>query len=230
MSFLQKLLGLDGVTQLQVTNKYGISSTGCAHVIQYPMYMGASGGSFSMGQVSGTMAAGLGAASEIFHFRWASASANAVVRSVKFSAVCAGTAFAVGLPTFTLTIARSWSADGTGGTAVTIGGNNNKRRATFASSQISAGHCRIATTAALTTGTKTLDGNSIATILGANHTSTAGEIVPAGTFFWGRDTSDEYPVLLTQNEGLVIRASVPITGTWGFAVCVEWAELALTDF
>lgn len=230
MSWLQKVLGLDGVTQLQVTNKYGISSTGCAHVIQYPMYMGASGGSFSLGQVSGTMAAGLAGNSEIFHFRWTSASANAVVRSVKFCVVCAGTAFAVGIPTFTLTIARSWSADGTGGTAVALGGNNNKRRQSFASSQIASGNIRVSTTAALTAGTKTLDANPISTIVGGNHTSTAGLLVEAGTFLWGRDTSDEYPVLLAQNEGLVIRASVPATGTWGFAPCVEWAELATTDF
>ena len=49
--------------------------------------------------------------------------------------------------------------------------------------------------------------------------------VMPGTFLWQRNTSDEYPLLFEQNEGFVIRATVPATGTWQFSINVEWAEV-----
>jgi hypothetical protein len=33
---------------------------------------------------------------------------------------------------------------------------------------------------------------------------------------YSRNTSDNYPIVFAQNEGFVIQASVPATGTWFF--------------
>jgi hypothetical protein len=55
-------------------------------------------------------------------------------------------------------------------------------------------------------------------------------IVPADTSLYGRITPDEYPVMFEQNEGFVIRCTVPATGTWVFAVNVEWSEVLVTTF
>jgi hypothetical protein len=34
------------------------------------------------------------------------------------------------------------------------------------------------------------------------------------------------PMVLAQNEGVVIRATVPATGTWGHGVTMAWSEVA----
>ena len=36
----------------------------------------------------------------------------------------------------------------------------------------------------------------------------------------------DYPVILAQNEGFIIRATVPITGVWNAGFNISWAELA----
>jgi hypothetical protein len=42
---------------------------------------------------------------------------------------------------------------------------------------------------------------------------------------FGEDIGPEHPVLLAQNEGFVVRATVPATGTWQFGITVAWAEV-----
>ena len=54
----------------------------------------------------------------------------------------------------------AWTAAGTGGTAVTLSAGN-KMRTSMGSSLVASGDMRIATTAALGAGTKTLESNSM---------------------------------------------------------------------
>jgi hypothetical protein len=35
----------------------------------------------------------------------------------------------------------------------------------------------------------------------------------------------EHPLILATNEGFVVEATIPATGTWQFALTLEWAEL-----
>jgi hypothetical protein len=35
----------------------------------------------------------------------------------------------------------------------------------------------------------------------------------------------EHPLILAQNEGIVIQATVPATGTWQFGVKIDWTEI-----
>jgi len=61
-----------------------------------------------------------------------------------------------------MTIAKSFSAAGTGGTAATITGNNGKMRTSMGTTLL--GEARCASTAALGAGTKTLDSQAIGQI------------------------------------------------------------------
>lgn len=186
-------------------------------------------GAYCFGGVSGTMAAGLAGNSEIVQCRWIDATRIMLLRSVKLSAHQQGTAFTAGAIEFNLTCARSWSADGTGGNAIVFSTNNtNKKRTDFPLSLFSDTGFRVASTAALGAGTKTLDTNRAASVVSfVSSVATTADSSPllAPTYLWTRDTSDEYPFLFEQNEGFVVRATVPGTGTWTFGVTIEWSEL-----
>lgn len=219
MSLLQKILGKDGASQLGVdSTHFALRMTG------RPMHLGARG-AYSLAAPSGLMAAGLVANSEIFQFRWTDGTRKMLLRSVRISGGGVA-AFAAGEGRFMMRMARSWTADGTGGTAITFATHDQKRRTDFATTLApSAAGVRICTTAALGAGTKTLDANDVAAI-SFGLTATAGATLnPAGLPLWERNTHDEYPFLLEQNEGFVIRATVPATGTWTYAVSMDWAEI-----
>jgi hypothetical protein len=233
MSFLTRLLGKDGTSQL------GIDSTHfAARVSGRPMQLGADGGEFTLAVRSGIMAAGLAADSEIFQMRWIHATHKMLLRSVKINVYRASaTAFAVGSFTFRATAARAWSADGGAGVAVVMStANTNKKRTDFPLSKFSDTGIRRSDTAALTAGTKTFDTNdfgivgaftgAVAPAAGVNVDSC---IIPPSTILWQRDTPDEYPFLFETNEGFAIRATVPATGTWTWNARVEWAEVDPTE-
>lgn len=198
------------------------TNTRALRVVHRPLDVGTLG-AYTAGIDNGAtvITAGLTADSEIFQFRWTQASNLAIIRGVYISAGSV-TAFAAGRCKFDLFFATSWSAAGTGGGTATITGRNLKKRTSFATTGVA--EIRCITTTALGAGTKTLDGSPLATL--AQGVSTAvGPIVPAMTPLWKRDTGDEYPIVLANNEGLVIRAAVAGTGTWYFGCTVEWAEL-----
>lgn len=204
----------------------GEAGTGALRVTQVPKDVDALG-AYSLGVATGVLPAALGANSEIFQFRYVGTKL-AVVRRVLFSAVVSTTFFAAGVPVqVELRMARAWSADGTGGVAIVFStANTNKKRTGFALSGLSDTGVRIATTAALGAGTKTLDTNALTMLVapGPLTGSLDGAIIRPGTPLWG---GDEHPLVLGPSEGLVIRSvAVPGTGTWTAAVTIEWDEQA----
>jgi hypothetical protein len=224
MSWLHRVLGKDGATQLAVDPKHF-----AARVSQRPMEVGTRG-SYSLGAVTGVLPADLAANSEFVQYRLADASPVCVLRSVIISACVSTTFFAAGVPVqIDMKVARGWSADGSGGTAIAFStANTNKKRTDFPLSLLSDTGVRVATTAALGAGTKTLDTNALAFLAapGPITASLNGQIIAPGTYLWQRNTADEYPVVFETNEGFVIRSvAVPATGTWTAAVQVEWAEI-----
>ena len=190
-------------------------------------------GSFSYGGFTGILPAALGAASEIFQFRWADASRLCLINEIKLSAAVSTTMFAVGVPVqIDLVKATGWTIAGTGGTAITPAATL-KKRTSMASTLITAGDIRIATTAALGAGTKTLEAagaNPLAALLAAGPItgSLSGIIIPTDTMLFRAGVGDgQHPILLAQNEGIVIRSvAVPITGTWMATVTIDWTEVA----
>jgi len=182
--------------------------------------------SYSLGARSGTVGAGLTADSPVFAFRWASSTLFAAVKSLRVSAGGI-TAFTAGACIFDLYVARSWSVSDSSGTAVawTVNGSG-RRRVTMANSAfVAAGDIRISNTGAVSAGTRTLDTNPIATVVGST-TATAGDFILPLTEMLTGQVEDGYPVVLAQNEGLVLQATVPATGTWKMAVSVDWEEVS----
>lgn len=186
-------------------------------------------GHYKLGVTSGIIPAALAASSEIFQFRWSDATRICLINRVRISAIVSTTFFAAGVPVqIDMVKSTAWSAAGTGGTAVTLAATV-KKRTSMGSSVIPAGDIRIATTAALGAGTKTLEANSLGNILapGPITASLNGLIIPPGTELWRSDmAAGEHPLALVSSEGFSIRSvAVPATGTWQASVEVDWTEV-----
>lgn len=188
-------------------------------------------GAYRLGAVSGIIPAALTANSELFQFRWAPSDTAklCLIRRVEITASVSTTFFAAGVPVqVDMVKSTAWTSAGTGGTAVTVAATLKRRTAIHQSSLTAAGDIRIATTAALGAGTKTLEGNSLSFLaLGGPITaSLAPTIAPPGTaLFDCRVESGDYPLVLANQEGFSIRGvAVPATGTWTMAVNVDWVE------
>ena len=205
------------------------------HVVPGPLPVG-NGGGYRLSQTSGTMAASLGANSEIFQLRYVTAAARvALIHGISLSAAvltlpAVSTTIAVGPFVFRAAIARSWTVDGSGGSAATLTGNNQKLRTTHATSEVST--ARTASTAALGAGTKTIDAQDIGSVVSSLIFATAagaasGVLVPKTNLFGEFSGSLAWPVLLANQEGIIIRIATafPATMTWAFTVDVAWSEV-----
>ena len=178
--------------------------------------------SYHHAAVSGIMAAALAADSEIYQFRWTSTTHRAVISAVHFSAANNGTAFAAGSSVFRARAARAWTVAGTGGTVVTPADHSNKNHVAMATARVT--EIRVASTAALGAGTKTLDAQNVAALVSGVTVSAGAVIAPIQDMLSPHTT---YPLILSADEGFVIHATVPATGTWKFHVEVEWFEIPI---
>jgi hypothetical protein len=189
-------------------------------------------GHYRLSMASGTIAAALAANSELFQFRWTDATRLCVIQKVLVSAGASAAATAAAQVAIELAVARSWTAAGTGGTAATLTGNNQKTRTSMGTTLL--GEARMASTAALGAGTKTLDSQGIGNALlgigtGAitvTHNLTLLDKIDLLEI--DADTS-QHPLILAQNEGVVVRNGAtawPASMTWGLGVTVVWAEVS----
>lgn len=194
-------------------------------VTQFPYDYG-SLGAYSAGVSSAIMAAGLASAAPIVSFRYGGANL-AVIKRIELSMGGLGTAFTAGQATFNLFAARSFTVNDTGGAAATLTTNNNKLRTSFGTTGLS--DLRASSTATLTAGTRTKDATPLKTISLGIGTTASLAYVPMNTPLFGADPNS-HPLVLAQNEGWVIEATVPATGTWAFSCNVEWTEMATTAF
>lgn len=207
------------------------SGTEALRVSPRPLDVAANGGSYAVSAITGIMAAGIAGASEILQFRWMSTTHSALIRKVHIKAGVLGTAFTAGTVLFSLTRATAWSAAGTGGGVVTATTPQLKLRTAMQTSQFATlGEIRIATTAALTAGTKTLDSAPMASsITGVPNTAFIPMLAGAeGLLISAKDFG--YPLTLATSEGFAIRTTVPATGTWTAHIDLEWDEVPLADF
>lgn len=188
-------------------------------------------GMYRLGAVSGTMAAALAANAELFQFRWPDATNLALVYKVAISAGSNVAATAAAILSFVMTAARAWTAAGSGGTRLTLTGNNAKLRTSMGTSLVN--DAGISTTAGLTAGTKTLDATNMGALAfgigtGAITTALSLRFLPLEWLF-DSDGEGRHPLVCAQNEGFIIRngaVAFPAAMTWNFAVNVVWAEAA----
>jgi hypothetical protein len=202
-----------------------VSGTGfrSLKVQQMPLEFGAFG-HYRKGLLSGTIAAGLAAGANVYSFRWGDATRLGIVQKVIIDGLSgSATAFAAGFGSLRMFAARSFTVADSTGTAATLTGNNNKLRTSMGTNLVS--DIRISNTAALTAGTRTLDTDPLAQISLTFGTGVSIQVLNP-TVILGEDTGPEHPIVLAQNEGVVLQATVPATGTWQFGVSCRWAEVA----
>jgi len=208
----------------------GAEASSPLHMVRMPVSYG-SGGFYRVGATSGTMAAALAANAEIFQFRYVTAASRiALVKKISISAGANVAASAAALATLRATIARSWTAAGSGGTRLTLTGDNVNLRTSMATSEVN--DAGISTTAGLTAGTKTLDTTDFGAIsfgigTGAITVSVPLVLLPLTPLF-DSDGEGQHPIVLANQEGFVIRNGAnafPAALTWNFSVNVLWAEV-----
>jgi hypothetical protein len=188
-------------------------------------------GHYAVSVQTGSIGAGSAANSELLQLRWTDSTRVCVITEIVCNGMVAFTAFAAGSITLNATICRSWSGDGSGGTPITLTGDTNQLRASMGASLM--GSARVSTTAALTAGTKTIDSQPIGMITShssggvASATPIIGSIyLPTPQLYKCDIASGEHPITLVQNEGLIIRSTVPATGVWVAGFTIKWMELS----
>jgi len=208
------------------------------HVIQKPQDYGALG-HYRGVLTTGTIAAGMAANGELVQMRWVDATRFCIIQEItvlEFRNIT--TAFAAGPYNFNVIRSTAWSADGTGGGVVSVADPQLQARAAAMGASLFSTGFRLATTAALGAGTKTFDTVPMGACFGnvGSTPAIAEFFIPKGGGTSGTGGSGvelmhpdigggEHPVVLAQNEGISIRATVPATGTWIATFLVKWAEV-----
>lgn len=180
-------------------------------------------GSYQLSAATGAITT-LAAGGTIFSFRWAPGTGQfCVIKrvSIGFNATTGFTAGqAMG---FGMTVARSFTASDTVGTALTpILGNNQKNRTTQMTSMVT--DARISAAVVLTAGTRTLDAQALGATQFYAPTTTTGTLLPTTNLV--SYNLDDYPLVLQNNEGFVITNQI-LMGAGGVGTAyinVEWFE------
>ncbi len=190
-------------------------------------------GIYQVSVVTGTLAAALAAAAQVFQFKWTDATRLAVILGfrTRFLPLTPFTAATLTDHTsLNAFMVRSYAGGG-GGTTLTLTGNNAKLRTSMASSLAT---INVSSTAALTLAT-TLDtqpfSQSIRKGNRVNPAAATEEVVmPAtdGMEFYPDVARGQHPLVLAQNEGFVIanRTVWPAAGTGILLIECTWAEVA----
>lgn len=183
-------------------------------------------GSYRKAMTSGTVAAGLTAASLVYGFKWSPTTTAGLpqICQIRSITVAAGSlvGFTAGFLNLQAFAIRDYKTlEGTGGTAGLFTGSNGKLATAMPTSNGAA--CYISTTAAISAGVGTVDTDPFAQCA-LSAVATAGlPPVPLTDLFYS--LPDEPKLTLVNNEGFVIKATVPATGTWQLGVTVAWDEL-----
>ena len=187
---------------------------------------GVQGGHYALCATTGAISA-IAAAGQIFSVRWNDPSKIFLLERLTVSAVC--TAFSTGTGAdLEAVMCHSFTANASGGAAITPSTTSQmKRLANMAPSSFnSLGEIRFSnSTAAITPGTQTLDTAGFrVTQLGA--TGAGGGAGPVDLF--AINSPLMHPIVLTNNQGFVVRAAtaVPSSNTFRYSVFMAWDEVA----
>lgn len=176
-------------------------------------------GYYSIGGASGALT-GVAAAGPVFSFR--NTGSNLILLRRLTVGFITTTAFttAQGLA-YNLFRANSFTASDSGGTALYTAGQN-KHRNSF-TNITSAPDIRISSTGALTAGTRTLETTSTATLGGTSN----GVGTSMVTDHLLEQDSGDYPLVLAQNEGVVVTNAIAMgaAGVIRLHVNIEFAEV-----
>lgn len=179
-------------------------------------------GAFRHHLVSGVLG-GLAAGAVVASFQNASLTPLAVRRiSLGFAALASP--FQPGQYKFELFAARTFTVADSGGTAATLTLNNGKLATSFTTTDLS--DFRISAGLALSAGTRTLDDTAMAALAGVVSDAINTSILVSGTPLFYAPEMDDWPLVIEQNEGFVIKATTPVNGTWCFDCGVDYQSYA----
>lgn len=197
-------------------------------------------GSYRLAVSSGAVtiiAARTASAGQLFAFRWSSSSAVRCFLKYVGAKFTLATAYTTAQETgCDMILARAFTASASGGTAVDTGSTvagTGKLMSGFPTSLMGvASLVSVASTAALTAGTHTLDANPVA--VRSDWSGAIGATVPASgsgvgsgyASLWDARATGDAPIVFAQDEGFVLRNLVLMgatgVGRWDFLV--EWDE------
>jgi hypothetical protein len=209
------------------------------HAILKPQDYGALG-HYRAVLTTGTIGAGMAALGELVQMRWVDTTRFCIVFEVSvLEFFNVATAWTSGRFLFDVILSTAWTVDGTGGNAVSVTDPQLQLRPSAMGATLFSTGFRLATTAALGAGTKTLNTLPFGATYGrvdavavkhhipqSNVVTTAGPAAGPGIELLHPDIgAGEHPIVLAQNEGISIRATVPATGTWTASFLVKWCEV-----
>lgn len=180
---------------------------------------------------TGTIGAALAANSELLQFRFLSGTKTfAIIHKVMFDGMgIVAVATAAGPIGFALFPARAWTAAGSGGTRIATSGDNLQMETALPNSQVN--DLGIATTGALTAGTKTKDANAIGQAIGGIGTAAVtayGQTSVVAPQALLDSSGGMMPLVLANQEGFVIQTTHvgPAALTYVAGFTVTWREVA----
>lgn len=182
------------------------------------------GGHYAVSAPTGTIAAAISNSAQMFQLRWADPTKLFVLKKLTVQAVTltAFSANTIGCP-LQLFIGHGSTANGSGGTAVTIAAG--KGRSAFANSAFAtSGEIRVATTAGMTAATgQTLEGQPVGGCAGASPLAVQSPVMA----LWEQRDFGDHPIILTAGDTLAVLTGQPApsaTGTCTFTFTMAWAE------
>lgn len=189
-------------------------------------------GTYAVGTFTGAYT-GAGANTPLFSMRWVAGSAGqaqiCIIQRMTINYVVTTGFTAAQQIGFGVYVARSFTAVDSGGTAITLTGNNAKLRTSFPTSQFAAtGDMRISSTAALTAGTRTLDSQALNVVNGWAPTTLVSQPLQQVTLY--ENFAGDTPLILQSQEGIVINNIVALgaAGVLTVGITIEWTESATT--
>jgi hypothetical protein len=166
------------------------------------------------------------AAGTLWSFRWGDATRFAVIGKIKLQCIQTAAATATIMPNIQVFIARSFTVSDSAGTALTLTGNNMKKRTSMGTTLVT--DFRVSTAAAgLTVGTRTLDSSPILVMPTQQTITTPNATVYAAELDIGAGDGN-HPIVLAQNEGIIVQGPSIVFGAAGTAtlsVEISWAEV-----
>lgn len=161
----------------------------------------------------------------LFSWRWGDATRFAALLYLRLGLLQTAAATATIMPSYQVFIARSFSVSDSAGTAITLTGNNMKKRTSMGTTLITDIR-KSAVAAGLTAGTRTLDAEPILELLTNSTITTPNAVVYEKELDF--TNSGDHPPIFAQNEGFIVRGPTIVfgaAGTANLAVDIAWAEL-----
>ena len=196
--------------------------------LQYSMFLGTPypldygpGGIYQHCARSSTFLTGISGEHPIYSFRWPAAQMMAAIQRVRIMAWCTTTPFAAGVGMFAVYIARNFTLPDTGGTSAVFGDGSAKLRGTMNSAEAS---IIFSNNSPLTPGTRVTEATPIDSRDVLLPTAAYGLFSNQPLTLFEK-LAGEHPLVLQNNEGFIVQASVPGSGSWQFAITTEWAEI-----